>query len=49
MLLEPQRKNTAPCILFAALEISRRDPNSILFIAPSDHLILNESMFLKRC
>ncbi|MBK9727880.1 MAG: mannose-1-phosphate guanylyltransferase [Saprospiraceae bacterium] len=47
ILLEPQRKNTAPCILFAALEISRRDPNSILFIAPSDHLILNESMFVK--
>lgn len=47
ILLEPLRKNTAPCLMFAAKEISKKDPNSILFIAPSDHLITNESLFEK--
>lgn len=46
MLLEPMRKNTAPCLMYAASAISQRDPEALLFIAPSDHLIVNDSLFV---
>lgn len=42
-----QSKNTAPCILYAAKTIAAIDPDAKLFIAPSDHLILNESQFIE--
>ncbi len=45
ILLEPLRKNTAPCLMYAALAIYNRDPDAFLFIAPSDHLIVNETLF----
>ena len=45
IICEPQRKNTAPCILYAALKIQHLEPNSTLVIAPSDHLILKEDRF----
>jgi mannose-1-phosphate guanylyltransferase len=45
IICEPQRKNTAPCILYAALKIQHLEPNSTLVIAPSDHLILQEDRF----
>lgn len=45
IICEPQRKNTAPCILYAALKIQHLDPNSTLVISPSDHLILQEDRF----
>ncbi|MBK6860426.1 MAG: mannose-1-phosphate guanylyltransferase [Saprospiraceae bacterium] len=47
VLLEPSRKNTAPCILYAAKTIAAIDPDAQMFIAPSDHLILNESQFIE--
>src|SRR6185436_10532781 len=46
VLLEPSRKNTAPCLMYAAATISDRDHEAILFIAPSDHLIIKESIFV---
>lgn len=45
ILLEPERKNTAACILYAAKHIEQVNANAIVFIAPSDHLILDESQF----
>ena len=45
IICEPERKNTAPCILYAALKIKKINPNSTLIVAPSDHLILNENLF----
>lgn len=45
IICEPQRKNTAPCILYAALKIQHLDPNSTLIVSPSDHLILQEGRF----
>jgi mannose-1-phosphate guanylyltransferase len=45
IICEPQRKNTAPCILYAALKIQHLEPNSTLVISPSDHLILKEDRF----
>lgn len=47
VLLEPERKNTAPCILYAAMHIHQLDPNAKMLIAPSDHIIVNETRFLR--
>ena len=46
ILLEPTRRNTAPCIAFAAYHIKKRNPNANIIVAPSDHLILKETEFL---
>ncbi|MBK9272448.1 MAG: mannose-1-phosphate guanylyltransferase [Saprospiraceae bacterium] len=46
ILLEPERKNTAPCILYAALVIQKINPNALMFVAPSDHLILQSNQFI---
>lgn len=45
VLCEPERKNTAPCIAYAAAKINALDPNATLLISPSDHLIVNELRF----
>lgn len=48
ILLEPQRRNTAPCIAFAANRIRAVNPKANMVVAPSDHLILKEKDFLLR-
>lgn len=45
VLLEPARRNTAPCIAWAAYHIAARDPEASIIVAPSDHLITRERMF----
>lgn len=45
VLEEPDRKNTAPCIAYAAHRVHSRDPEASLVIAPSDHLISKEEAF----
>jgi mannose-1-phosphate guanylyltransferase len=45
ILTEPERKNTAPCITYAAAKIHAINPNATLVVAPSDHLILKEDKF----
>lgn len=47
ILLEPARRNTAPCIAYAAYHIQARNPNANIVVAPSDHLILKEDLFLE--
>ncbi|MDP4278656.1 MAG: mannose-1-phosphate guanylyltransferase, partial [Bacteroidota bacterium] len=46
ILLEPQRRNTAPCIAFAANRILAVNSKANIVVAPSDHLILKEADFL---
>ncbi|MDR0988716.1 MAG: mannose-1-phosphate guanylyltransferase [Prevotellaceae bacterium] len=46
ILLEPTRRNTAPCIAWAAYHIHALNPNANIVVAPSDHLILKEEEFL---
>lgn len=46
ILLEPFRRNTAPCIAYAAYRILKKDPEARMVVAPSDHLILKEDVFL---
>ena len=48
ILREPQRKNTAPCIAYAAYKISKKHPKAKLIIAPADHVILKEEVFKAR-
>jgi mannose-1-phosphate guanylyltransferase len=45
ILCEPERKNTAPCIAYAASKIHAINPSATLVVAPSDHLILREDKF----
>ncbi len=45
LICEPARKNTAPCIAYAAYKIHEMDPNASLVVAPSDHIILKEDVF----
>jgi len=45
ILTEPQRKNTAPCIAYAASRIFHENNHANLIVAPSDHLILQEQKF----
>lgn len=45
VLSEPLRRNTAPCIAYAARKIAKRNPNANMVVAPSDHIILNEKAF----
>ncbi len=45
VLLEPMRRNTAPCIAYAAYKILQKNPDANLVIAPSDHLIIKEEVF----
>lgn len=47
ILLEPARRNTAPCIAWAARHIAARDPQASMIVTPSDHLITRESVFEK--
>ncbi len=46
ILLEPMRRNTAPCIAFATYHINSFNPDANIVVAPSDHLILKEQEFL---
>ncbi|HTB30814.1 MAG TPA: mannose-1-phosphate guanylyltransferase, partial [Bacteroidia bacterium] len=47
ILSEPARKNTAPCIAYAAYRIASINPKGLMVVAPSDHLITKEETFLK--
>jgi mannose-1-phosphate guanylyltransferase len=47
ILLEPFRRSTAPCIAYASYKIKQLDPDAVFVVAPSDHLILDEGVFLE--
>jgi mannose-1-phosphate guanylyltransferase len=44
---EPAAKNTAPCILYAALQIFRRHGDGVLCVFPSDHYITDGEKYLE--
>jgi len=46
ILIEPVGRNTAPCIGLAALHIRKRNPEAVMFVLPSDHLITDTEEFL---
>lgn len=45
ILAEPMRKNTAACIAYASYKIALKNPDAVVVVTPSDHLILKEEEF----
>lgn len=45
IILEPVARNTAPAIAVAALAVTRDDPDGILAVMPSDHVIRDQTLF----
>ena len=45
VVLEPAMRNTAPCILYAALKIQKENEDAVMIVAPSDHWIEDEKAF----
>lgn len=45
IIVEPEGRNTAPCIALSALVIDRYYKDSTMVVLPSDHLIKNENEF----
>ncbi|MBW1297280.1 mannose-1-phosphate guanylyltransferase [Aquimarina litoralis] len=52
VVTEPAMRNTAPCILYAALKIQKENSDAVMVVAPSDHWIEDETAFtnnLQQC
>lgn len=47
ILLEPYRRNTAPCMAYATYKILTKNPDATVVVTPADHLIQNEDVFLE--
>lgn len=45
ILLEPCMRNTAPCVAYVSWKIQKEDPEALIVVAPSDHLVLNVLAF----
>ncbi|GAB1478344.1 mannose-1-phosphate guanylyltransferase/mannose-6-phosphate isomerase [Paracoccaceae bacterium] len=39
ILIEPEGRNTAPAVLAAALHLAAADPEAVMLVAPSDHVV----------
>jgi mannose-1-phosphate guanylyltransferase len=48
VLLEPLRRNTAPCIAYACHRIQKINPEANIIVAPSDHHIQLKDVFLEQ-
>ena len=47
ILCEPSRKNTAPCVAYISYKLHQLNPKSNLICAPADHLIMDNTSFIK--
>lgn len=45
ILLEPYRRNTAPCVAYATYKLMQKNPDATVVVAPADHIITNEDKF----
>ncbi|MDT8326473.1 MAG: mannose-1-phosphate guanylyltransferase/mannose-6-phosphate isomerase [Roseovarius sp.] len=45
VLIEPEGKNTAPAVLAAALFLFEQDPEAVMLVAPSDHVVPDTRVF----
>lgn len=45
ILIEPSARNTAPAVLAATLHIAKTDPDALILVAPSDHVIHDADAF----
>lgn len=46
ILCEPSRNNTAPCVAYTAFKLHALNPDANFIIAPSDHIVLKEDIFV---
>lgn len=49
IVLEPSRKNTAPCVAYVSYKIQKKDPQARMICSPADHLILDQDLFFDIC
>lgn len=47
IMLEPTPKNTAPAAAVAAYYLMQRNPDALMLVCPSDHIIRNKTEFYK--
>lgn len=45
LLLEEYNRNTAPSVAYATYSVLRRDPEAVMVVTPSDHVIGDEALF----
>lgn len=45
ILIEPEGRNTAPAVLAAALYLVAKDPEAVMLVAPSDHVVPDSDAF----
>lgn len=45
VLLEPIGRNTAPAVAYPAFKIQQKDPEAVMIVAPSDHVVFKEDVF----
>ena len=48
ILCEPSMNNTAPCVAYTALRLKAMNENANFLVAPSDHVILKEDVFISK-
>jgi len=48
ILCEPSRNNTGPCVAYTAFKLAGLNPEANFIIAPSDHIVLKEQIFLDK-
>ncbi len=46
VIVEPEGRNTAPCLALALVEIERRVPNGVMAVLSADHWIADRDLFL---
>jgi len=46
IVIEPERRNTAPAVCAAARIVARDDPDGVLLVLPSDHVVRQADIFL---
>jgi len=47
VLVEPTRRGTGPAIGWAAIHVRQRDPDAVMAVFPSDHVIVRRDEFLR--
>lgn len=47
LIFEPEGKDTAPCIGLSVIYIKKKDPQAVILVSPSDHLIGDFPIFKK--
>lgn len=46
VLQEPNHRNTAAAIAYATMHVNALDPKAVIVVAPSDHLVTDEELFI---